>query len=207
MSSVSIIGAGNMAAAIAGIAAKSGVAVQILARDPDKAVAVASSVGASAGRVGDPLTGEIVVLAVPYSAVAELTATYRDELSGRIVVDITNPVDPATWDSLLVPADSSAAGQIAEVIPDARVLKAFNTTFAGTLAAGRVGGKPTTVLVAGDDPEAKSTLIDIVNSSGLRALDAGPLARARELEAIGFMQIKLAAAGAVGWSGGFAVVQ
>ena len=85
------------------------------------------------------------------------------------------------------------------------MLKAFNTTFAGTLSATTVGGLPTTVLIAGDDKDAKALLAQIVTAGGVRAIDAGSLNRARELEALGFLQITLAAAEKVSWAGGFAV--
>ena len=86
------------------------------------------------------------------------------------------------------------------------MVKAFNTTFAATLASGAVGDQPTTVLMAGDDEGAKSALAEIVTAAGLRAVDAGPLSRARELEALGFLQITLAAGEKIGWTGGFALV-
>jgi predicted dinucleotide-binding enzyme len=121
-------------------------------------------------------------------------------------VDITNPLDFATFDSLVVPADGSAAAEIAAALPQSRVIKAFNTTFAGTLASGSVGALPTTVLIAGDDADAKTLLADIVTAGGLRATDAGSLSRARELEAIGFLQLTLAVQEKVSWTGGFAVV-
>lgn len=91
-------------------------------------------------------------------------------------------------------------------MPDSRVVKAFNTTFAGTLAAGTVGPLTTTVLIAGDDAEAKATLAEIVTSGGLNAIDAGTLTRARELEALGFLQMTLAGNEKVSWTGGFGVV-
>ena len=105
-----------------------------------------------------------------------------------------------------MPADSSAAAEIAAALPQSRVLKAFNTTFAGTLAAGTVGPLPTTVLIAGDDADAKSLLAGIVTAGGLRAVDAGSLRRARELEALGFLQLTLAAAEKISWTGGFGLV-
>jgi predicted dinucleotide-binding enzyme len=120
-------------------------------------------------------------------------------------VDITNPLDFETFDSLVVPADSSAAAEIAAALPQSRILKAFNTTFAGTLAAGTVGPLTTTVLIAGDDTDAKATLAGIVTSGGLKAIDTGSLRRARELEAMGFLQLTLAAAEKVSWNGGFGV--
>jgi predicted dinucleotide-binding enzyme len=152
------------------------------------------------------VTGDIVVLAVPYPAVADVLSTRGDELAGKVVVDITNPLNFQTFDSLTVPADASATAEIAAALPQSKVLKAFNTTFAGTLASGNVGDLPTVVLIAGDDADAKSLLGDIITAGGLRAIDAGGLNRARELEALGFLQITLAAAEKVSWTGGFAVV-
>ena len=210
MTSISIIGAGNMGTAIAAIAARGGASVQLLAQDAEKTRTAATQAGASvvAGVVGDALTGEIVVLALPYPAVAGVLEQYQGRLDGKILVDITNPLDFATFDSLVVPADGSAAQVIAEAVPGARVLKAFNTTFAATLATGGVNGvAPTTVLVAGDDSAAKEALIGLLVAGGVLALDAGALKRARELESLGFLQLTLAAAGTTGWTGGFALVK
>jgi NADPH-dependent F420 reductase len=190
MAHLSIIGTGNMGQAIASVAGKGGHTVQLLGQnDHDTAV-----------------TGDIVILAVPYPAVGDVIAQRGASLADKIVVDITNPLDFETFDSLVVPAESSAAAEIAAVLPQSRVLKAFNTTFAATLAAGTVGTLPTTVLIAGDDADAKSTLAGIVTSGGLKAIDAGSLKRARELEAFGFLQLTLAAAEKVSWTGGFGVV-
>jgi 8-hydroxy-5-deazaflavin:NADPH oxidoreductase len=189
MSHVSIIGTGNMGQAIAGVAGKGGHTVQLLGQS-DSATAV---------------TGDIVVLAVPYPALQTVLAQRGDELAGKIVVDITNPLNFETFDSLTVSADSSATAEIAEALPASRVLKAFNTTFAATLAAGSVGSLPTTVLIAGDDADAKTTLAGVITSGGLNAIDAGPLQRARELEGLGFLQITLAASEKIAWTGGFGV--
>jgi len=155
---------------------------------------------------GKPVTGEIVVLAVPYPALADVLATRGGQLAGKVVVDITNPLNFETFDSLTVPADSSAAAEIAASLPQSRVVKALNTTLAATVASGAVGDLPTTVLIAGDDAEAKSLLADVLTAGGLRAIDAGSLRRARELEALAFLQITLAAQDKLPWTGGFAVV-
>jgi 8-hydroxy-5-deazaflavin:NADPH oxidoreductase len=190
MTHVSIIGAGSMGQAIAGIATKGGNTVELFNQaDVDKAA-----------------TGDIVVLAVPYPAVADVIATRGDQLVDKIVVDITNPLNFETFDSLVVPADSSATAEIAAALPHSRVLKAFNTTFAGTLAAGTVGPVPTTVLIAGDDADAKTLLAGVITAGGVRAIDAGTLSRARELEAFGFLQLTLAASEKVSSNGGFGVI-
>ena len=190
MSKVTIIGGGNMGKAISELVTKGGNTVEILTRS-DASTAV---------------TGEIVVLAVPYGALDEIVAQRGDELAGMVVVDITNPLDFQTFDGLVVPADGSAAAELAAKLPRAKVVKAFNTNFAATLRTGKVGQNTTTVLVAGDDADAKQGVVSFVKAAGLNALDAGSLKRARELEAIGFTQLALAASEQIGWTGGFAVV-
>jgi NADPH-dependent F420 reductase len=187
MTNVSIIGSGNMGQAIQGIVNKGGHSAELV------------------GREGE-ITGDIVVLAVPYPAVDDVIAQHGDALAGKVVVDITNPLNFETFDSLVVPADGSATGVIADKLPDSTVIKAFNTNFAATLGSGNVGSLTTTVLIAGDDEAAKSQLAEIVTAGGLEAIDAGALSRARELEAIGFLQIKLASDEKVAWTGGFGVV-
>jgi NADPH-dependent F420 reductase len=189
MAHLSIIGTGNMGQAIAAVARKGGHSVQLLGVDD----------------ADIPVTGDIVVLAVPYPAIPEVISQRGESLAGRIVVDITNPLDFETFDSLVVPADSSAAAEIAAALPQSRVLKAFNTTFAATLAAGTVGPLTTTVLIAGDDADAKAALAGVFTSGGLEAIDAGSLKRARELEAVGFLQLTLAVNEKVSWTGGFGI--
>ena len=190
MAHLSILGTGNMGQAIAAIAGKGGHTVQLLGtNDADTQV-----------------TGDIVVLAVPYPAIAQIVATRGESLAGKIVVDITNPLNFETFDSLVVPADGSAAAEIAAALPQSSVLKAFNTNFAATLASGTVGSQKTTVLIAGDDADAKSTLAGVITSGGLDAVDAGALSRARELEALGFLQLTLAVREKISWTGGFGVV-
>jgi hypothetical protein len=189
MSTVTVIGTGNMGQAIAGLVTQGGNTAEIITQaDTDKAV-----------------TGDIVVLAVPYSALADIVATRGEQLAGKVVVDITNPVNFETFDSLVVPADSSATAELAAALPSSKVVKAFNTTFAATLATGTVGDLTSTVLIAGDDADAKAALEAVVTAAGLKAIDAGSLARARELEAFGFLQITLAAAEKLSWMGGFGV--
>jgi 8-hydroxy-5-deazaflavin:NADPH oxidoreductase len=186
---VSIIGTGNMGSALSGLVTKGGNTVE----EFDTSTA------------DKPITGDVVILAVPHPALDDIVAKRGEQLAGKVVVDITNPVNFETFDDLVVPADSSKATELAAALPSSKVLKAFNTNFAATLAAGSVG-QPTTVLIAGDDAEAKALLTGIVTAAGLRAIDAGRLKRARELEALGFLQITLAAAEKISWTGGFAVV-
>lgn len=205
MSKVTVIGAGNMGAAIAAIAARGGADVQIVGRS-ERAEQVAAEVGGTFATEKDRITGDIIVLAVPYPALAEIAETYAAQLAGKVVVDISNPVDFATFDGLVVPEGSSAAAELAALLPASRVVKAFNTNFAATLASGELGDVPTRVVIAGDDDEAKALLRGVIETGGLSVADAGSLKRARELEAMGFLQMVLAVREQVAWTGGFAVV-
>ena len=187
MTHVSIIGTGTMAQAIADVVTRGGSTVDLLGRDASAQV-----------------TGDVVVLAVPYPSVADVIAQRGSQLAGKVVVDITNPVDFSTFDALVVPADSSATAVIAAQLPESRVVKAFSTNFAATLATGTIGEATTTVLIAGDDADAKGVVADLATAGGLSAVDAGSLTRARELEAVGFLQITLAVGEKISWTGGFA---
>lgn len=189
---VTIIGTGNMGRGIAKRFLAGGHEVTLLDHDGVKSEALAGELGGSAGTVGDPIAGDVVVLAVPYEAVAPLVRQYGEALSGKVVVDITNPVNQETFDGLVTPSDSSAAEEIEKTAPEgARIVKAFNTTFAGTLVEGEVAGQPLDVYVAGDDAEAKEMVSQLARDGGLVALDAGPLRRARQLEGLGFLGMTL----------------
>lgn len=206
MTTVTIIGTGNMGSAIAEIVAKGGADVQIVARSAEKAAELAARVDGTSAAYGEALAGDIVVPAVPYPALAEIVTTYGPQLAGKVVVDLSNPVDFATFDGLVVPADSSAAQELQASLPSARVVKAFNTNFAATLASGQVGDAETTVVIAGDDEPAKALVRSVIEAGGLTVADAGSLRRARELEAVGFLQMVLAVREQVNWTGGFAVI-
>jgi predicted dinucleotide-binding enzyme len=189
---ITIIGTGNMGRAIATRALAGGHTVTLLGTDKAKAETVAAELSGDVrtGAVGDPLTGDVVVLAVWYQALGDVLARYGDQLDGKVVVDITNPVDPATFQPISVEA-GSAAQEIAGKAPGAKVAKAFNTTFAGTLVQGEVAGQPLDVLVAADDDEAKRTVSRLAEDAGLRAVDAGPLAHARQLEGLGYLHMAI----------------
>ncbi|TAM66213.1 MAG: diguanylate cyclase [Microbacteriaceae bacterium] len=191
MSTVSIIGTGGMANAIGGILAGGGATVEYIGHS----------------ETTDTVSGEIVVLAVPYPAVAGVLAQYGNQLAGKTVVDITNPLNFETFDSLTVPVGSSATAVIAAELPDSCVLKAFNTTLAATLVAKKIGSLQTTVLIAGDDSDAKSALAALIEAGGVAAIDAGSLKRAHELEALGFLQLTLAAGEKITWTGGFGIIR
>ncbi|WP_422923284.1 NADPH-dependent F420 reductase [Singulisphaera sp. PoT] len=195
MSTISIIGSGGMAAAIGGLAAKAGHTIEVMSRDAAKARALAEQVGAGAttGTFGAAPAGDIVILAVPYSAVLDVVKQYGEGLAGKLLVDITNPVAPDHM-SFVTPEGGFGAQEIANAAPaDADVVKAFNTQFSHVLAAGPAEGHPLDVFIAGDDAEAKARVSAFIESLGLRPMDTGPLPMARALEHVCLLSLGLVA--------------
>ncbi len=190
MSSISIIGSGNMASAIGGLAVRGGNAVEIISRDADRAAALASELGngAMAGTWGAAPAGDIVILAVLSDNAVPIVSQYGDALADKIIVDITNPFNDSGT-GLAIPADTSIAQMVAEAAPaSAHAVKAFNTLFRDVLAA----GGPVDVFMAGDDAQAKMSVSAFVKSLGLRPQDVGDLSMAHWVEAAGVLTMGLA---------------
>jgi predicted dinucleotide-binding enzyme len=189
---VTIIGAGNMSRGIGTRLVAGGHTVSIVDIDRPKAEALAKDLGAGSAVVDESAAfgAPVVVLALPYEAARAFAAANAAKLAGKILIDISNPLN-ATYDGLVTAPGKSAAEEIAAVLPKTRVVKAFNTTFAGTLVQGGVKGSPLDVFVAGDDQGAKATVIKLVEDGKLRGIDAGKLDRARQLEALGLLGITL----------------
>ena len=187
MSSVSIIGSGNMASAIGALAVKGGNAVEVISRDPAKAAALAGELGngATAGTWGATPAGDIVILAVLFDSAVPVVSQYGDTLAGKIIVDITNPFN-ASANGLVTPDGSSGAQEIAKAAPaSAHVVKAFNTLFRDVLAA----GGPLDVFMAGDDAQAKASVSAFIEGLGLRPQDTGDLSMAHWLEGAGLLAV------------------
>jgi 8-hydroxy-5-deazaflavin:NADPH oxidoreductase len=189
---MTIIGTGNMARGITTRALAGGNRVTLLGTSIEKAQALAGELSGDvhAGEVGDPLSGEMVVLAVWYQAVDDVLRRYEGGLDGKVVVDITNPVDTETYAPLSIEA-GSVAQEIAARVPGAKVVKAFNTTFAGTLVEGQVAGEQLDLLFASDDEEAKRAVARLASDGGMRPIDVGPLTLAHNLEALGYLNMAI----------------
>jgi predicted dinucleotide-binding enzyme len=141
----------------------------------------------------------MVVLAVYYPSERAIVEQYGQQLAGKIIVEISNPLNES-FDDLATPPGSSAAEELAKILPaGAKVVKAFNTTFAGTLVAGKVAGQPLDVFIAGDDADAKAQVASVLESGGLRPIDVGPLRRARQLEGIGLLHITMQGTTGTNW--------
>jgi predicted dinucleotide-binding enzyme len=189
MSSISIIGLGQMAQLLATRALDGDHTVEVIGRDPARAASLAAALGrgATAGTTGAAPAGDIVILAVPYASAAPVVTQYGDALAGKVIVDISNPFNPSST-GLVTPDGTSAAQEIAKAAPaSARVVKAFNTIFGHVLAQGR----PLDVFIAGDDAQAKASMSAFIESLGLRPLDVGDLTMAHWLEGAGLLVVGL----------------
>lgn len=194
MTTVSIIGSGNMATAIGTRAAKHGHTIEIMSRDTAKAQALADQIGngATVGTFGARPAGDIVVLAILYTGAVEVVERYGDALAGKILLDITNPFN-ADASGLVTTAANSASQQIAAAAPEGtHVVKAFNSIFSGVLGQ----DKPLDVFFAGDGAEAKARVTTLLESMDMRPLDAGGLAMSYVLEWAGILLVGLARNGA-----------
>jgi predicted dinucleotide-binding enzyme len=194
MTTITIIGSGNMATAIGTRASKHGHTIELMSRNTAKAEALAERIGngTTVGTFGGRPAGDIVIVAVLYSGAVDVVKHYGEALSGKIVIDITNPFN-ADGTGLVTSAGDSASHQIVAVAPDdTHVVKAFNTIFGGVVAA----DKPVDVIFAGDDAAAKVSVATFLDSMDMRPLDAGGLDMAYVLEWAGILLVGLARNGA-----------
>ena len=195
---VTIIGAGNMGRGIGTRLIAGGHKVTFVDANPETAQKTAAELKAEAATLDAPL-GDVVVFAVWYGTNIELAKQLGTKLAGKVVVDIANPLN-STYDGLATAPDSSSAEDLARaVVAGAKVVKAFNTTYAGTLIAGEVAGQKLDVFIAGDDAGAKATVSQLVTDGGMRAIDAGPLHRARQIESMQLLHIVLQGSLGTNW--------
>lgn len=189
-----VVGAGNMGSAFVKRLASAGHRVTVVARRPDAASALASrfaGVRTSAPDAGATEGQDIVVLAVPYSQ-AKQALSSLGPLRGKVVIDITNPLSE-DYMSLTVGHTTSAAEEIAKVVPDAMLVKGFNTLFAQVLDAGATfgDGRTVSVFLASDDATAKDAAAALARSMGFDVVDAGGLRNARYLEPLAGLNVYL----------------
>jgi hypothetical protein len=191
--SIGIVGAGNMGRSIASQLAKTGERVMLADRNPGKAEAMVDEIaagGLSAGEVSDALASDVVVLALWYPGTTEFAGEHATELDGKVVIDISNPLDES-WIRLGIDPSTSSAELLAAQLPESRIVKAFNTTHAPALADGHIDDVALDVFLSSDDDAAKSQVSHLVTAAGLRPIDAGRLDNARLLERLTAFQIEL----------------
>jgi 8-hydroxy-5-deazaflavin:NADPH oxidoreductase len=194
---VAIIGAGNVGKALATSIIRAGHDVTIAAQHSENASAAADEIGATpADSNATAVVGaDVVILAVPYTAEETVADEIRDQVAGKPVIDVSNPLTPDYAD--LATNGSSAAEELQKRLPDANVVKAFNTIFAANQAS---PSRDIDGFVAADDGAAKQQVISLVESIGFTPLDVGPLSSARHLEGMAFINIGLNAANGWGWT-------
>jgi predicted dinucleotide-binding enzyme len=178
---VTIVGTGNMARAVARLALAAGHHVAFVGTHLSKALDLVDELeGEGEVRAAEEFDGDLVVLAVPFTQAPHAVRQHAGELDGKVLVDVTNPVDLSVLEPLDVAPFRSGAELIAAAAPPAApVVKAFNTAFAGTLMAREVAGRRLDVFVAADDADAKAKVVGLAEKAGLRPIDAGARARAR----------------------------
>ena len=211
---ITIIGAGNMGRGIGTRFVAGGHSVTYVHTNLETAQEVAGEVQAAAKKGAKVSTatldkvelGEVVVLAVPYGVNTTLVKQLGAKLAGKVVVDIANPLKP-TFDGLATAPDTSSAEEVARAAaPGVKVVKAFNTTFAGTLVAGKVAGQPLDVFIAGDDADAKAKVAQLVKDGGMRAIDIGALQRSRYIEGMQFLHIILQSSLGTNWGSALKII-
>ncbi len=211
---VTIFGTGNMARAIATRMLAGGNSVTFLSRTPDKSAKLAQDLASHAKKgatirvaaLGSAIADPVVINTIWFHSAQDVIKAHSDQLKGKILVDVTNPLNQ-TFDDLATPPGSSAAEEIARVAPkETKVVKAFNTTFAGLVAQGHVANQPLDVFIAGDDAQAKATVAQLIEEGGQHPIDAGPLKRARQLEGLGLLNITLQAKHAKPWMNSVKIV-
>ena len=195
---VAIIGAGNVGKALATSIGRAGHDVTITSSSRESAEAAAHETGARVADSNVDAVNEanVVILAIPFVGAGEQVAReIAGSSAGRVVIDVTNPIKPDY--SGLALDDSSAAEEFQKLLPEAHVVKAFNTVFASNQAnpSREIDG-----YVAGDDAGAKRSVIELVDSIGMNPVDVGPLRSARYLEGMAYLNIGLNATNGWDWT-------
>jgi predicted dinucleotide-binding enzyme len=207
---VAIIGAGNVGKALGSSLARAGHSVVYAASSPESARRAAQTVGGNAATAVGSVreagqAAEIVVLAIPYTSAREVAAELAPVVAGKVVIDATNPVK-ADGSGLATAGGPSAAENLASWMPGARVVKALNTLFASLQADPKSHGVEIDAFFATDDEAARAQVGTLLRSLGFRPVYVGPLARARELEALAYMNIALQIGMSGDWRTSFSMV-
>ena len=204
---IAIIGAGNVGRSLATSFVRAGHTVVVASRDPEDAGAVAATTGArlAESNVAAATGSDVVVIATPFTSVESIAAEIAGAVTGKVVVDATNRMSFGAYGPD-IDTSTSNAEELALLLPEAHVVKAFNTLFASNQADPIAEGVQLDGYVAGDDAAAKATLLELVASIGLNPVDVGPLSRSRQLEGLAFLNITLNIANGGSWQSGWKLV-
>lgn len=213
---IAVIGAtGNMGSAISRNLSKGNYRLLLCANDEEKLQALTDDIrkGASASAEVESVDcavdagweADIIIAAVPYQAEKVVAEKIRQVANQKIVVSISNPLNN-TYDGLLTAADTSAAEELQNLLPNSKVVKAFNTTFAADFAAPVIAGKQVDAFIVGNDADAVATVSDVVKNIGFNPIAAGELSVSRTLENMALLLISLTMKYNYNWLAGWKVL-
>ncbi|SMD26431.1 NADPH-dependent F420 reductase [Kibdelosporangium aridum] len=196
---IAIIGTGNVGGSLATAAIATGHQVSVAAAHHEHAVKLAGDTGATAAETPAEaaVDADVVVLAVPAGAAVDVLDQLGDAVTGKVVIDATNPLNESYTE--LTTSGNSHVEALVAAAPQARVVKAFNTVFASRLTNTSEDGQPLDGFYAGDDESAKATVAELLASLGFRPVDVGGLRMARSLEELALLNITINAHNEWAW--------
>lgn len=148
---------------------------------------------------------DIIILATPYEAQADIAEKIREVASQKIVISIANPLN-TTYDALVTNPNTSAAEELQALLPHSKVVKAFNTTYAANFAQTVIAGKQADAFIAGDNEAALETTAELVKTTGFNPIIAGKLSVSRTLEAMQLLLIQLTMKYNYNWLAGWKIL-
>ena len=148
---------------------------------------------------------DVIILAVPFQAEKELAEKIREVANQKIVISIANPLNE-TYNDLVTTPDTSAAEELQKLLPNSKVVKAFNTTFAADFSTPVIDGKQVDSFIAGNDEEALQTISELVTTAGFNPIVAGDLSVSRSLEAMQLLLIRLGMKYNYNWLAGWKIL-
>lgn len=205
MCNITIFGTGNIGSAVAGIAVKAGATVQVIDRNPDKAAA--SAEGVTGAKFGEAITGDIVVLALPFPPTRTRSPPMATNWPARpwSTCPTRSTSAPLTW--LFRKASSPPRNMWPPSCRTVQWSRRSTPRSPPLWPSGVNDGEPTVVQLAADDEAAKNSVKAFIEAAGLKTVDAGALKRAQYLEGYGALQIVLGVTNQTPWTGGFKVVK
>lgn len=212
---IAVIGAtGNMGSAISKNLSKGNYRILLCANDEPKRQVLADDIRKENSAadvetldcaVNASWEADIIIVAVPYQAEKEVAAKISQVANQKIVISIANPLNE-TYDGLLTASDTSAAEELQKLLPQSKIVKAFNTTFAADFSTPVIAGKQVDAFVVGDDQEAVQTVLELVQVAGFNPIEAGKLSVSRTLESMTLLLIQLTLKNNYNWLAGWKIL-
>lgn len=212
---IAIIGAsGNMGSAIAKSLAKSSYRLLLFGKEENKLKSIYKEIKTGNKLADAEIIGceadasweaDIIIAAVPFAAEKDIAEKIKQVATGKIVISISNPLNE-TYTGLVTDGNTSAAEELQKLLPHSKVIKAFNTTFAGDFSQPVIEGKTIDAFIAGNDEEALETVYDVVKSAGFNPIKAGALVISRTLENMQALLIQLNMKNNYNWVAGWKIL-